>query len=57
MKIIMIVKTWCENTKEGRRYLKYHKYGKFILKIPFTEYWLCFGVGDYNKLTDVKICK
>lgn len=47
-----IVKTWCENTKEGEDYLKYNGYieAKRILN---TEYYICKTLG--NKLDDVKI--
>lgn len=46
-----IVKTWCEDTKEGENYLKYNGYGKKIRRIPNSNLFLCFGK------TIPKICK
>ena len=45
-----IVKTWCENTKEGRSYLKYNNYCP-ILRVG--KYWLTRNVG--SNLADVKV--
>ena len=49
----MIVKTWCENTKEGLNYLAFNGYNP-ICRI-WKNYWLVKCVG--NKLDDVEIIK
>ena len=49
----MIVKTWCENTKEGMSYLALNGY-KPICRIG-KNYWLVQCLG--NKLDDVKVIK
>ena len=49
----MIVKTWCENTKEGMNYLAFNGYNP-ICRI-WKNYWLVKCVG--NKLDDVEIIK
>ena len=46
-----IVKTWCENTKEGKDYLKYNGYQP-IYRLT-KDLWLVKRIG--NKLDDVKI--
>lgn len=46
-----IVKTWCENTKEGLSYLEYNGY-KPICRISKTL-WIVCCVG--NKLDDVVV--
>ena len=50
-----LIKTWCENTKEGKDYLKYNNYGTKIIRLPFTNYFLCFGRNNVKKLNDVRI--
>lgn len=45
-----IVKTWCENTTEGKAYLKYNGYQP-ILRVK--KYWLTHKIGI--QLRDVKI--
>jgi hypothetical protein len=45
-----IVKTWCENTKEGMEYLKYHKYEPML---RIGEYWLTKRIGI--KCYDVRV--
>lgn len=47
-----IIKTWCENTKEGENYLKYNGYIK-ARRILNTNYYICKSIG--NKLEDVKV--
>ena len=49
----MIVKTWCENTKEGMNYLSFNGY-KPIYRIG-KNYWLVKCLG--NKLDDVKVIR
>ena len=46
-----IVKTWCENTKEGKDYLEYNGYQP-ICRLT-KDLWLVKRVG--NKLNDVEI--
>lgn len=46
-----IVKTWCENTREGMDYLKYNGY-KPILRLTKTL-WLVMRIG--NKTCDITI--
>ena len=46
-----VVKTWCENTKEGMDYLKYNKY-KPICRLS-KNLWLVRKIGV--KLCDVFI--
>ena len=50
-----IVKTWCENTKEGESYLKYNSYGKKIKRIPNTNLFLCLGNTVPDECGDVEI--
>lgn len=50
-----IVKTWCENTKEGESYLEYSNYGKKVKRIPNTNLFLCLGNAIPNKCKDVEI--
>lgn len=45
-----IVKTWCENTKEGMDYLKFNGYEP--VKRLSKSIWLVRKIG--NKLDDVK---
>jgi hypothetical protein len=47
--IMRVVKTWCENTKEGMDYLKYNGY-KPVCRLS-RKLWLVRCVG--NKLDDV----
>lgn len=49
----MIVKTWCENTKEGMEYLKFNGYNP-ICRIG-KSLWLVRCIG--KKLDDVKVIK
>lgn len=46
-----IVKTWCENTEEGKNYLEYNGYQP-ICRLT-KDLWLVKRVG--NKLDDVEI--
>lgn len=46
-----IVKTWCENTKEGMDYLSYNNY-KPICRLTKTM-WLTKQIG--NNLSDVSV--
>jgi len=46
-----IVTTWCENTTEGKQYLKFNGYGP-ICRLS-KKLWLVKRIG--NQLTDVKI--
>ena len=46
-----IIKTWCENAKEGRGYLKYNGY-KPICRLT-KNLWLVKRIG--NKMNDIKI--
>lgn len=46
-----LVKTWCENTKEGMEYLAFNGYSP-ICRVTKTL-WLTRKIG--NKLDDVKI--
>lgn len=46
-----IIKTWCENTKEGKDYLNYHGY-KPICRLT-NKLWLVGKIG--NKLSDVTV--
>ena len=47
-----IVKTWCENTKEGEQYLRHNYYEK-AKRIPYTDYYICRCIG--LELDDVEI--
>ena len=47
-----IVKTWCENTKEGEEYLQYNYYEN-AKRIPGTNYFICKCIG--LDLNDVEI--
>lgn len=47
-----IVKTWCENTKEGMDYLQYNGYEPVC---RLGSYWLVKKIGQ--PLNDVKIIK
>lgn len=49
-----IIKTWCENTKEGQDYLRYNGY-KNARRIAKTNFYVCQCVG--NKLDDVVVIK
>ena len=49
-----IVKTWCENTKEGEEYLKYNNY-KNAKRILNTHYFVCECIGE--KLDDVIVIR
>lgn len=40
--MIKIVKTWCENTKEGENYLKYNGYG-IAKRVLITNFYICIG--------------
>lgn len=53
--MIKIVKTWCENTKEGESYLKYNKYGKIVKRIPNTDLYICIGSEKFTTCNDVEI--
>ena len=55
MSIMKIVKTWCEKTSEGKNYLKYNRYGRFIIRIFGTNIWICLGKSNPSKLNDVNI--
>lgn len=46
-----IIKTWCENTKEGMEYLKFNGYKP--LKRLTKKIWLVGNIG--NELNDVII--
>lgn len=46
-----LIKTWCENTKEGFDYLNYNGY-KSICRIT-AKLWLVGTIG--NKLDDVEV--
>lgn len=46
-----IIKTWCEDTNEGRNYLEYNGY-KPICRLTKTI-WLVGCIG--NNLSDVKV--
>ena len=51
-----IVKTWCENTKEGENYLKYNNYGRVVKRILNTDYYICIGKSKLEYTCgDVKI--
>jgi hypothetical protein len=50
-----VIKTWCENTKEGKNYLKYNNYGTKFIRIFKSNYFLCFGKCNAKKLYDVRI--
>lgn len=47
-----IIKTWCENTKEGEDYLRYNGYTN-ARRILNTDYYICKSIG--NELKDVKL--
>lgn len=49
---MVVVKTWCENTKEGEEYLKYNGYSN-AKRILNTSYYYCKNKGV--SLKDVKI--
>lgn len=46
-----LIRTWCENTKEGREYLKFNGYS-LVCRLS-KSLWLVAKIG--NKLDDVKI--
>lgn len=46
-----LVKTWCENTKEGMEYLEFNRYCP-VCRVT-RQLWLVKKIG--NKLADVKI--
>lgn len=46
-----LVKTWCENTTEGKTYLEYNGYAP-ICRIS-SSLWLVGKIG--NKLDDVEV--
>lgn len=50
--MIRIVKTWCENTKEGEDYLKYNGY-KNAKRLFNSSYYVCFCKGI--RLSDVDV--
>lgn len=50
--VMRIVKTWCENTKEGEQYLRYNYYEK-AKRILNTDYYICRCIG--LELSDVEI--
>ena len=50
-----IIKTWCENTKEGEEYLKYNDYGSSIKRIFNSSLYLCLGRTMPKVCKDVKI--
>lgn len=54
---MIIVKTWCENTKEVVDYLKFNNYGLNIKRIFNTNYYICFKQTELKpiKLKDVKV--
>ena len=52
--IMSIVKTWCENTKEGIDYLRFNGY-KNAIRILNTNLYVCRSIG--NQLSDVTIIK
>lgn len=45
-----IIKAWCENTNEGRRYLEYNGYQPIV---RIGNYWLVKKIGV--NLRDVKV--
>jgi hypothetical protein len=47
-----VVKTWCENTKEGEEYLRFNGY-KNARRIGTTDLYTCDCIG--NELRDVTI--
>ncbi len=46
-----IIKTWCENTDEGRNYLAYNGYEP-ICRLT-NKLWLVKRIG--NKMTDITV--
>lgn len=52
--MIRLVKTWSEDSQEGKAYLKYNGYG-VIKRIFSTDYYICICKRNPNELRDVKI--
>ena len=50
--MICVVKTWCESTREGMRYLSYNGYEP-LFRILWTKFFVVRKIG--NKLRDVKV--
>lgn len=50
-KHMVIVKTWCENTKEGMDYLKFNGYQP-ICRLT-KKLWMVGRIG--NPMTDIKV--
>lgn len=48
---MVIVKTWCENTKEGMDYLKFNGYQP-ICRLT-KKLWMVGRIG--NPMTDIKV--
>lgn len=48
----LLVKTWCENTKEGVSYLLYNGYGNRVERVS-SDKFLCYNV-DTNNLVELK---